>query len=223
MNRLLVLTGSGLILGGSFAGGIWIGVKYRDEFRHGIEKLTGMTKKRPSVATNSSLLEKAQEIVKDCGEYAVLSTCNNDKVISTRIIQPLPLHYDDVTQRPVIFFHTSLLSQKVHDMKSNPEISLTYLNLSKLAYVNFKGRVEKIPFPESTVYWHESMRLFYPDGNNEPEGASFSVWKVVPHHISVVDLSRNICSVRKDFRSPELRFDEAGKRWEIICDGTEDP
>jgi general stress protein 26 len=204
-----------VFLGGTFAGGLWVG----KEYGHLIDvpyvkirnRIMGLKREEKGI-------DFALSLAKNGGKYAVLSTSNSE-TIHSRIIEPHSIDYDENLSQHVIYFNTSSFSRKCHEMKTNPEVSLTYVNFNTLSYVTFSGKVERVPFPESTNYWQSHLTIHYPEGNDEQQGSRFSTWKIVPHTISFVDLSQGTISTRKDFRAPEIQFQKEDKRWVVVCDG----
>jgi general stress protein 26 len=209
--------GSLFVLGGTFSGGLWVG----KEYGHLIDvPYVNIRNRMKGLKGEEKSIDFALSVAKNGGNYAVLSTSSSNSIHS-RIIEPHSIDYDENLNQHVIYFNTSSLSRKCEEMKINPEVSLTYVNFNSLSYVTFSGRVERVPFPESTNYWQSRLTIHYPEGNDEQNGSRFSTWKIVPHTISFVDLSQAAISTRKDFRAPEIQFRENEKRWVTVCDGSE--
>lgn len=220
--------------------GIVLGVKYSEQLRFGyiggkkivfsyIDEL-GFREKESSSEEHASkrnhtvmsppvLLNKAVELTKEAGALAVLSTVSNENGVSSRCIQPFEVEYDAVTKRPVIYFNTSKFTRKVSEINANPNATLTYLNPSTLTCITYIGKIERIPYPDSTKHWRDWLYAIFPEGNNENEGSRFTTWRVVPDRIQVLSYAENIHSHRGDNRPPELLYDTANSRWKIICNG----
>lgn len=206
-------------IGGAFAGGCWVGITYGNQMEFAYTRLRNSlqySRREPEEPRYG--LDYAIALAKSGGPYAILSTSNGD-AISTRLIEPHSIEFDENENRPVIYFNTSLKSRKCRDMEINPKVSLIYVDLTRLRYVSFSGKVERIPFPDSTNYWKSHLIAFFPEGNGEE--SNFSTWKITPQTISFVDISGGVVSTRKDFRAPEIRYDEGERKWVSMCDGKE--
>lgn len=201
--------------GATFAAGLWVGKEYGHLLDVPYVRLRNQLM---GVKKEDKGIEFALSLARGSGKYAVLST-GSSEVIHSRLIEPHSIDYDENLSQHVIYFNTSSFSRKCQEMKSNPEVSLTYLNYRSLSYVTFSGKVERVPFPESANYWQSHLTVHYPEGNDEQHGSRFSTWKIVPHTISFIDLSQGIISTRKDFRAPEIQFQQEAKRWVVVCDG----
>ena len=231
MRNKLIFGAVTVSLSGFFLGGVFVGVNYNEKIKFITQKITSILQKTENNQSNNNslltettpekkLLEFALLLTKEHQEYAILST-NNSTMITSRIIQPYSVEFDERVNKPIIYFNTSCFSRKVKDMKENSNVSIIYPNFKKLCYVCYSGKVEKLPFPESSNYWNSSLIPFYPEGNHEDENSNFTTWRIIPHTISIVDVSSNLISVRKDFRAPELQFNEENQSWIISCDGKE--
>jgi general stress protein 26 len=203
---------------GGCALGLVFGYNFKDEIKNAAERLNASTK-QSTISGPQLFLQKAIERSSLC-TYAVLSTLNDEKIVS-RAIQPFPVEYSH-SGRPLIYFNTSIVSSKVKQMETKPDVVLTYLNCDKMDCISYSGKVHRVSHPESLSHWRDWMLAFYPEGPNPERGSRFSTWCLVPDTINLVSISQNIVSERPDSKSPEITYDETSQKWRITCTGKKD-
>ena len=142
--------------------------------------------------------------------------------ISSRTIQPFAVELENGS--PVIYFNSNNLGRKCVDMTASPYVSLVYLNELDMSCASFMGKVERVPYPESTQggHWADWLYMFYPEGPDESKGSRFSTWRIRPDKITLISYKDDIGSSRYDGRPPELRFNHARKQWEVHCTGNKE-
>ena len=168
--------------------------------------------------TSAKDLIKQAVVICDASEFAVLSNKGRDGSISSRMIEPFKTVLDKEGS-PVVSFNTNKLSRKYEELKQNPQVTVTYMDQSNLAYVVFKGEAKQVKAPDSQKYWCSSLLLFYPEGGDEAKGSRFTAWEMKPHYISMCDVSQNVIPTQKDWRPPELRKGEKDGSWAVVCKG----
>mmetsp|Transcript_12385 Transcript_12385/g.18782 ORF Transcript_12385/g.18782 Transcript_12385/m.18782 type:complete len:233 (+) Transcript_12385:52-750(+) len=224
-----------LLFGGSAAlVGVWTGAKYHEEVKLAKSsvgfKLNEMlidigfmdreVEYKPDyLRDGDSLMRAAIGQARSSGKYAVLSTQAGDNTIASRMIQPLSVEFDKTTGHPTVYFTTNKLSRKVNEMKACPKVTLTFLDQKKMSCLSIVGSVERVPYPESAEYWNESLRIFYPEGGDESKGSRFTLWKLSPRTMQLVNASNDVVSTRDDWRPLEVECVDGENTWEITCTG----
>ena len=202
------------LAGTVFGAGIYVGSAHPDKIAFYVTKVSstlgvGGTKSQAGgdgVASAQQLLDKALEITKDSGPYAVLSTVNEFGGVSSRLIQPCGIEGSD--EDPRLYFNTNQLSRKAAEMSANPKVTLTYVNNKRMAYVCWRGDAKKIEPPAHKNHWREWLRVFYPEG---PDGGRFSTWVIVPSAVEQVCITENVVSRSpQDIRPPTIVKEKQG-------------
>lgn len=196
------------LAGGSICGalGVYIGASNADKVEFYKNKVgIGSSLPTPGKIGNDAeyLLSTAVACTKRCGEFAVLSTVNEEGGICSRLIQPFQLELEnDDPLDPAIYFNTNLLSRKTAQMRANSKVTLTYVNAREMAYVCWEGNAVQIQDKIiAKKHWREWLRIFYPEG---PDGNRFSTWVIKPQKVQVVSVTANLVSGREDWRAPEI-------------------
>ncbi len=208
---------TGLVSG---VGGVYLGAKEPDKVVFFKNKLYAMlqgedgqsnaTGAKAIDCTAEELMDKAWDLTKASGEFAVLSTVNSSGGISSRYIQPFEI--EGTKKDPQIFFNTLRQSRKAAELKNNPQVTLTYVNSAKMHYVCWKGACTEVPAPDHKKHWREWLRVFYPEG---PDGGRFTTWVVTPSAVEAVSISESLVSRCEDNRPPQLgRKKDKDQGWE---------
>jgi general stress protein 26 len=136
-------------------------------------------------------------------KYGVLSTAHPVTSVASRTIQPFEVEFD-AQGNPEIYFNTNKFARKVPQLEANQDVTLAYLDQSRMCCVTYTGRCERMPYPESTRHWRDWLWVIFPEGNDESKGSRFTTWRVRPHTINYVNLSEGVVSSRYDGRPPEI-------------------
>ena len=204
-----------LVAGAGTLGGLVVGAANPDKVEFYKTFLLPRTEaqKQKRVKTAQDLVDYAVSITERAGEFAILSTVNEEGGVCSRMIQPFPVEFDSIAGDPCIYFNTNLLSRKVKQMRANSQCTVTYVNPKEMAYVTWQGQVVQVE--DKTVakkHWKDWLLVFYPEG---PDGHRFSTWTLRPHKIQVVSVTEGIVSGREDWQPPEVVKSPMGK-WERV-------
>jgi len=203
-----------LISGTSFGIGIVIGSKFEKRISQ-VKNLIGTKYEDFDTGTAIGLLMRASEATNNADEMAVLSTIDQTGHINSRAIIPWKVEVEEGSGNPVIFFNTNLLSKKTSEMRANSNVTLTYLDQRKMAYVSWSGKVNEVKDEEEAYkHWHSSYYYKYPEG---PKGERFSTWKLKPSNVKLVSIADKIKSSppeRLDWRAPEIEL--KGTEWHRV-------
>lgn len=101
---------------------------------------------------------------------------------NARIMQPFEPE-EDMT----IFFGTSPKSRKVHEIKTNPNVTLAYYDPEEIAYVTLigKAKVEK-NIHNHWDRWHETWKRYFPEG---PESEDYVLLEFLPSRIEILSFT----------------------------------
>jgi len=86
---------------------------------------------------------------------------------------------------PFVHFSTNRLSRKFSQLKSTPEVSLTYLDKEGAGYVTVKGEAEILGPGESAALWRDELILYYPEGppSRSSPSSRFVVVRIHPRRL----------------------------------------
>ncbi len=75
-----------------------------------------------------------------------------------------------------LWFATRLASEKIDELRKNPNVGLYYYNAADWSYVSIGGTVEVIKDTERfKKYWKEDWRRWFPNGPDDPDAVLLKV------------------------------------------------
>lgn len=117
--------------------------------------------------------------------YCVLAT-HDGSAIDGRVVQRAGRPDESLT----LWFGTSPDSRKVAQLRSDPSVTVLFLDHSRTAGVTLRGSVDIVEDPaERRRHFRSSWWAFFPDG---PDGDDFVALRFVPTSVQVWDGRRGV-------------------------------
>ena len=146
--------------------------------------------------SKETLLSAARDIINDAGVCAFI-TVDEKGLPSTRVMDPF-LPEDDFT----VWLGTNPQSRKVKQIKSNPKVTLYYLDKNSMGYVVIQGTATLVHDQASKdKWWKTEWDAFYPNNTND-----FQLIKVRPERIEVISYTHNIIGDPTTWEVPVVIF-----------------
>ena len=143
-----------------------------------------------------TLISAAREIM-EATRYCALVTLDESGCPQVRTMDPF-LPGEDM----VVWLGTNVNSRKVQEISKDSRVSLYYEAPNGGGYAVIQGNAFLINDPEKMEkYWKEEWDQFYPDKNS-----SFTLIKVIPKKIEIVDYKHGITSSSKTWAVPHIDF-----------------
>ena len=147
--------------------------------------------------TNDKLLVAAREIMTAAGNCALITLDENDLPM-VRTMDPF-LPEKDFT----VWFGTNPNSRKVNQIKTNPNVTLYYLDKDASGYVVIHGKAQLVDDQtEKGKHWKTEWETFYPNKTKD-----YLLIKVTPQWMEVLSTTRGITGDPKTWKVPVIRFD----------------
>ncbi len=149
------------------------------------------------VVKDSDIKLAAKEIMNNATTCALI-TLDKNGAPRARTMDPFPVE-DDFT----VWFGTNSNSRKVLQIKSDPRVTLYYLNEESTGYIVISGIATLVVDHEiKDSYWKERWEAFYPE-NRE----NYLLIKVEPIWMEVLSPSNNIFNDSITWQPPIVDFD----------------
>jgi general stress protein 26 len=112
--------------------------------------------------------KKLNDLIKGI-EMAMFTTIGTDGTLASR-----PMANQDVEFDGDIWFFTLVNTHKVDDLKSNPNVNVSYSNSKN--FVSVTGRAELV-LARSKIdeYWTDALKVWFPDGKDDPNLALIKI------------------------------------------------
>lgn len=148
-------------------------------------------------ASTDEIKNAAREIIKSAGTCALI-TIDSEGGPRARTMETLVPESDFV-----IWFGTNPKSRKVAQIRSNPKVTLYYLDSDGSGYVMLYGNAELINDEVAKeAHWREEWEVFYPNKNED-----YILIKVTPEWMEVISNSRGIFGDSDTWEVPKILFD----------------
>jgi general stress protein 26 len=152
--------------------------------------------KKPIDSTRIKLITAAREIMTAAGTCALI-TLDKEGRARVRTMDPF-IPESDLT----VWFGTNPKSRKVNQIKSNPRVTLYYLDSDVSGYVMIQGTAQIVDDQkEKERRWKDKWKAFYP---NKPEG--YVLIKVSPKQMEVISYTRGILGDTLTWQPPTVLF-----------------
>lgn len=120
-----------------------------------------------------------REMVKDI-QFAMLCTNSSKGHIHSR-----PMGTQGMDKEGNIWFLTARDSEKIAEIKANPQVCVSYSSPSDNTYVCIMGKaVQEDNQQKIDEYWSPMAKAWFPDGKDDP---NLTLIKVVPHEAEYWD------------------------------------
>lgn len=132
-------------------------------------------------------------------QFCALITIDEEGIPESRMMQTLPVEEDFV-----IFLGTNPNTQKINQIKNNPNVSVYYTESNSTGYVNIQGKAEIINSKLlKDKYWKDGWESFYPDKEKD-----YILIKINPIKLQLVSYASGFVSKHSDWRAVEVDFSE---------------
>ncbi|MEO8364993.1 MAG: pyridoxamine 5'-phosphate oxidase family protein [Pseudoxanthomonas sp.] len=102
-------------------------------------------------------------LIKDV-EIAMLTTTRGDGRLASR-----PLGTQQVEFDGNLWFATAADSEKVAEIKADPQVNVAYASAGKNTYVSISGKASIVSDREKIEeLWSPAMKIFFPEGKDDP-------------------------------------------------------
>lgn len=102
-------------------------------------------------------------LIKDV-EIAMLTTTRADGRLASR-----PLGTQQVEFDGNLWFATAADSEKVAEIKADPQVNVAYASAGKNTYVSISGKASIVSDREKIEeLWSPAMKIFFPEGKDDP-------------------------------------------------------
>ncbi len=137
-----------------------------------------------NVGSTEYILDAVRETIIKAG-VCFLITVDEKNEASARLMEPFPPE-DDLT----IWMGADAGSNKVEEIQHHQLVTLAYQYPHENAYVALMGQAS-ISNNASLrrKYWREEFRMYWPEG---PDGQDYTLIRVSPYKIEVMNFERNI-------------------------------
>ena len=143
------------------------------------------------------LLNAAREIMAAAGTCALI-TLDENNLPMVRTMDPFPPE-EDFT----VWFGTNAKSRKVNQIKTNPNVTLYYLDSDASGYVVIHGKAQLVDDEkEKEKHWKTEWEAFYPD-----KAKDYLLIKVAPQRMEVLSTTRGITGDPVTWQTPVVKFD----------------
>ena len=150
----------------------------------------------PKEFSKVTLRSAARDIIKDAGVCALI-TLDEQGLPSTRVMDPF-LPEDDFT----VWLGTNPHSRKVKQIKSNPKVTLYYLDKNSSGYVVIQGIATLVNEQASKdKWWKTEWDAFYPNNSD-----AYQLIKISPKRLEVISYTHNIIGDPKTWEVPVVIF-----------------
>jgi len=142
------------------------------------------------------LLNAARDIIEDAGTCALI-TLDANGLPSVRVMDPF-LPESDFT----IWLGTNPKSRKVNQIKSNPKVTLYYLEKNASGYVVIHGNAILVnDQSEKDNRWKTEWDAFYPNKTD-----SYQLIKILPERMEVISYTHGIIGDSMTWEVPDVIF-----------------
>jgi general stress protein 26 len=143
-----------------------------------------------------TMISAAKEIM-ETTRYCALITLDKSGHPQARTMDPFPPEND-----MIVWLGTNINSRKVQEINSDSRVTLYYEAPNGTGYVVIQGNAYLVDDPEEVlVYWKEEWDTFYPD-----KDSTYTLIKVVPKKLEIVDYMHGITSSSKTWKAPQIEF-----------------
>lgn len=148
-------------------------------------------------STDIKLLKAAKEIMAAAGNCALI-TLDENNLPMVRTMDPFPPESDFT-----VWFGTNAKSRKVNQIKTNPNVTLYYLDKDASGYVVIHGKAQLVDDDkEKEKHWKAEWEAFYPNKSED-----YLLIKVTPRKMEVLSTTRGITGDPKTWQTPVVIFD----------------
>ncbi len=137
-----------------------------------------------NVGSTEYIFEAVRDTIEQAGQ-CFLITVDEKKEAEARLMQPFPPE-EDLT----VWLAAGTSSDKVEEIQRHQLVTLAYQNRQENGYVALFGQatiVKEINLRRK--YWREDFREYWPNG---PDGQDYTLIRVAPYKIEVMNFARNI-------------------------------
>jgi general stress protein 26 len=150
-----------------------------------------------------TLMAAAREIIEEA-RYCALVTFDESGTVRVRMMDPFSPE-EDMT----IWMGTSRRTRKVHEIESDPRVTLYYTSPDVAGYVSISGKAILIDDPmEKASRWKEGWEGFYSDRE-----ADYILIQVIPERMEVINYSRGIGGDPETWDPPFIEFTGGQSRY----------
>ena len=150
-----------------------------------------------------TLMVAVREII-EAARFCALVTFDESGDARVRMMDPFPPE-EDMT----IWMGTNRRTRKVHEIESDPRVTLYYASPDAVGYVSISGKAILIDDPmEKTSRWKEGWEGLYADRE-----ADFILVQVIPEQMEVINLSRGIGGDPESWEPPVIEFPGGQSRY----------
>lgn len=129
--------------------------------------------------------------------FCSFTTIDDDGLPESRMMQTLRIEKDFI-----IWLGTKPNTQKVAQVKNNPNVSVYYTEAHSTGYVNIQGKAEIINDNEiKEKHWKEGWEAFYADKDKD-----FVLIRITPLKLQMVSYAHGIISEKEDWSAKEIIF-----------------
>ena len=111
----------------------------------------------------TAAIQHLAELIKDV-DIAMLTTVQADGKLVSR-----PLGTQEVEFDGDLWFATAADSEKVTEIRANPQVNVAYASAGKNTYVSVAGKASIVADrAKIDQLWSPAMKIFFPDGKDDP-------------------------------------------------------
>lgn len=130
----------------------------------------GRARSNPTDSSNNRSIEKLREMIKGI-KFAMMTTIRPDGTLHSRPMATQQFEFDGN-----LWFFTGKASTKVHEIKSDQHVNLSYADPDGNRYVSIAGRARIVrDRAKAKQLWNPFYRTWFPKGLDDPNLALMKV------------------------------------------------